>query len=342
MPTTRDRLNIAPSWRTVAAIVLLGGAAAYAVLSAYVVHASLKPSGLCSPSEGPPSDLNAKTLAFRSHADGTDLAGWLVPGVTDRAVILIHGIDSDAWSGQAPDLARAYRGAGFDVLLFDLRAHGRSGGLRITLGSLERGDIGAAVDLLLDRGARPGRIALHGTSYGAAMAILAAADIRQVGAVVADSAYADIRDLMAAEVGHRTFVPGVIARWILRPGIQAAARMLHDLDLAVLAPERAIPRIADRPVLLIHGSEDPVIPPEHAARLKNRAPGASIELWMLDGKGHTEGVRSGPCNRVPSPGRHVVLERIVSFTDAALGSARVGDETATLPRGRAARSARTR
>jgi pimeloyl-ACP methyl ester carboxylesterase len=97
-----------------------------------------------------------EALGFSSRGDGTRLSGWLIPAEADRAVILVHGVDSDAWSGAAPDLARAYRSAGFSVLLFDLRAHGRSGGLRITLGRREREDIGAAVDLLLHKGIPPG------------------------------------------------------------------------------------------------------------------------------------------------------------------------------------------
>jgi pimeloyl-ACP methyl ester carboxylesterase len=258
-----------------------------------------------------------EALGFSSRGDGTRLSGWMMPAEADRAVILVHGTDSDAWSGAAPDLARAYRSAGFSVLLFDLRAHGRSGGLRITLGRREREDIGAAVDLLLHKGIPPGRIALHGTSYGAAMAILAAAEIDQIGAVIADSAYADFRDVIAGEVGHRTLVPRFLAQWILRPGIQAAGWMLHDIDMARLAPQRAITRLENRPVLLIHGSQDPVIPPDHARRLKDHASG-NVQLWMLEGKGHTEGARAGPCNRVPSPGRDMFLARVVSFTRAAL------------------------
>ena len=309
------------SWKKVVAIVVVTATAAYGSLSVYAVSASLTPNGACSPSEGPPLDRKVGAVEFTSLADGTRLAGWLIPTGSDRAVVLIHGIDSDAWTGAAPDVAAAYADAGFDVLLFDLRAHGRSGGQRISLGNLERGDVRAAVDVLLDRGVQPGRVGLHGTSYGAAMALLAAAEIPEIGTVVADSAFADARDLIATEVGRRTHVPGFLAGSLMRPGIEAAARVLFGLDLAALAPERVIARIAPRPLLLIHGSHDPVIPPDHARRLKDHAANAAAELWMLNGMGHTEGARSGPCNQVPSPGRREFLERVVSFMDAALGSA---------------------
>lgn len=306
---------------SIIAIGACASAAAYCAVSVYILSASLKPSpGICPPSDGPPSDVTVEAVAFSSRADGTRLAAWVIRSVGDRAVILIHGIDSDAWAGAAPELVRAYRDAGFDVLLFDLRAHGHSDGRRIGLGALERGDVDAAVDLLLDRGIPRGRIGLHGTSYGAAMALLAAAEIPEIGAVIADSAYADIRDLIATEVGRRTHVPGFIADWLMRPGIEVAARLLYGLDLAAVAPDRAVSRITPRPVLLIHGAQDPVIPLDHATRLKNHAPAAAAELWILDGKGHTEGARSGRCNLVPSPDRAQFLERITSFLDGALGT----------------------
>jgi pimeloyl-ACP methyl ester carboxylesterase len=307
--------------RRVLAIVACGAAAIYAAVSVYVLSASLTPSkGVCPPSEGPPSDVALEAIVFRSRVDGVRLAGWLGSSLRDRAVILIHGIDSDAWAGAAPDLVRAYLDAEFNVLLFDLRAHGRSEGNRIGLGALERHDVHAAVDLLLERGIPPGRIGLHGTSYGAAMALLAAAEIPEVGAVIADSAYADIRDLIATEVGRRTRLPGWMAAWLMRPGIENAARLLFAMDLAALAPEAVVARIAPRPLLLIHGSQDPVIPPDHARRLKDHAVNAAAELWMLEGLRHTEGARMGPCNLVPLPGRREFLGRIVGFMDAALGS----------------------
>ena len=82
---------------------------------------------------GPPLDLKVEAVEFSSLADGIVLAGWLIPTGSDRAVVLIHGIDSDAWAGAAPDVAAAYADAGFDVLLFDasvadlLRRNARSG-----------------------------------------------------------------------------------------------------------------------------------------------------------------------------------------------------------------------
>ena len=73
---------------------------------------------------------------------GTDdritLQGYFLPSSGDRAIVLVHGVHSQCWDGQSPDLSRALVETGFSVLVFDLRAHGRSGGERVGLGWRER------------------------------------------------------------------------------------------------------------------------------------------------------------------------------------------------------------
>lgn len=181
--------------------------------------------------------------------------------------MLIHGLSSFAWDGAAPDIALAFLKAGFHVLVFDLRAHGRSGGELLGLGWHERQDVRAAVDFLLMRGFGPGSIGLHGTSYGAATALLSAAAIPEVGAVVADSAFADMRDIMDIEIEKSTGLPSPFAG-LLRPGLSLIARAVYALDLDLIRPETTVAAIAPRPVFFIHGSEDDVIPPDHSFRLK--------------------------------------------------------------------------
>lgn len=150
---------------------------------------------------------DVREISFRSRTGGVRLRGWLVAGRGEAAIILTHGLHSHAWDCGTPDLVRAYSQAGFDVLLFDLRAHGASGGAHAGLGLIERGDVRAAVDVLLEEGIEPGRIGIHGTSYGAAVALLAAPWIEEIGAVIADSSFATARDAVGAEITRRTGLP---------------------------------------------------------------------------------------------------------------------------------------
>jgi dipeptidyl aminopeptidase/acylaminoacyl peptidase len=266
-----------------------------------------------------PSELGfqqAQPLSFKSADDQVVLRGWLIRSAGERAIVLLHGIDSHSWDGQAPDMARAYLDAGFTVLLFDLRGQGYSGGDHLGLGWEDRGDVRAAVDLLLSEGFRPRKIGIHGTSYGGATAILAAADIPEIGAVVADSAFADVRDVIGAAIGRETGLPPNLVK-LLGPGLKFLAEKLYSLNLDGVSPEEAIAGISPRPVLLIHGADDQITPAEHALRLKEAA-GDRAELWLLPGRQHTEGVRLAPDYEKDSPIREVFLNKVTQFFERYL------------------------
>lgn len=230
-------------------------------------------------------------------------------------IVLLHGIHSYAWDCQAPDVVRAYVDAGFTVLLFDMRAHGESAGTHAGLGVRESGDIKAAIGLLGQRGFADGNIGIHGTSYGAATALLATEGIPGIGAIVADSSFADIRDVIAGELQRETGLPAGLAR-MLMPGMDWLARVLYSLRLDRSVPEKAIRGISPRPILLIHGRSDAVIPFDHALRLKAAA-GAGAELWPIPG-GHTQGVRMAPSCGEQAPTRGAFLARVVEFFDTNL------------------------
>ncbi len=169
------------------------------------------------------------------------------------------------------------------MVVFDLRGHGRSGGEHLGLGWLERHDVAAAVRFLLSREFQPGKIGIHGVSYGASTSLLATATISEVGAAVGalvlDSPFANISDVVVGEIQRQTGLPAFLTNALL-PGIRFMARQMYSLDLGGISPEQALADIPPRPILLIHGEEDPVIPVEHAMRLEAAA-AQTAELWLL-------------------------------------------------------------
>jgi dipeptidyl aminopeptidase/acylaminoacyl peptidase len=251
----------------------------------------------------------ANKVTFHT-ADGVRLEGWFVPSRGDRVIILVHGVYSNAWDCQAPDIVRAYHDAGFNVFLFDSRGQGESGGT-LGLGWLERQDVHAVVNILLGRGFKAGKIGIHGTSYGGASALLAAAEIPEIGAVVSDSAFADVQDVMLGEIARKT---GLSVRWTrpLVPGLRFVAWLGYDINFDEPSPERAIAAIAPRPVLLIHGERDSIVPVESVERLHQAAP-TNTSVWVLPGQEHTQGVRLVPDCERPSPLREQFLSRVTEF-----------------------------
>ncbi|ADE13399.1 peptidase S15 [Nitrosococcus halophilus Nc 4] len=293
----------------IVASVLLG----YLSSSWAVLHLLLTPEH--KPMTQTPVQLgfpNTKSVWVETSKDHIRLRGWLVPANQSRAIILVHGIHSNAWDCQTPDVVRAYQASGFQVFLFDLRAHGGSGGEHIGLGLHEHHDIQAIVDYLQTEAAiPPGSIGLHGTSYGAVVALFAAADIEAIKAVIADSAYANLFDVIGGELERQTGLP---SEWgvMFAPGFELMGRVVYGLDIDKAMPLQAVRKIQQRPLLLIHGQEDEILPPDHARRL-NQAGGPNTQLWLLPGRRHTQGVRLVPdCDKL-SPLREEFLRRTTSF-----------------------------
>jgi uncharacterized protein len=271
--------------------VLLLAAALYVGVSAYTTTQAT--SAERSLPEGTPADLGLayEDVTFASAEDGIPLRGWYLPAGGERAVILLHGLDGERWARRPslPDKAQRYVQAGFDVLTFDLRAHGESGGERLGLGWLERRDVQGATMFLEQRGIPPHAIGVHGHSYGAATALLSAAAVPDIGAVIADSAFAAQLPLLDQEIQRKTGLPALFT-----PGIAAFASLFYGLDLQAMAPVLAVPQVAPRPILFIHGTADSRIPAENSRLLRAASHNPEDSLWLVAGAEHVEAFTTQP------------------------------------------------
>src|SRR5512136_2668900 len=94
--------------------------------------------------------LTAEAAEFRS-GDGLTLRGWYIPAENSvKTIIVCSGANGslDADVHVAPWLHEA----GYNVLLFDWRGHGKSDGEVVTLGFNERYDLIAAVQFAKSQG----------------------------------------------------------------------------------------------------------------------------------------------------------------------------------------------
>jgi fermentation-respiration switch protein FrsA (DUF1100 family) len=289
-------------------LVVLSLVTVYLAASAYM--ATQVTLAIRQPLEGTPADLGLtyQPVEFSSAGDGIPLRGWYLPANGVRAVVLVHGIDGNRWDTfhHQDQLAALLVHAGYDVFTFDLRGCGESGGERLGLGWLERLDVKGAVSVVEQHGIQPGRIGLWGQSFGAAAALLAAPELPEVGAIVSDSAFADARPLLDGEIHARTGLPPIFT-----PGLSLATQVLYGLDLSAIPPERAVPHIAPRSILFIHGTADQRIPVEHASRLRAAARGPADELWLVPGARHVLSFETEP---------EAYAAAVLGFYDRLLGS----------------------
>ena len=228
--------------------------------------------------------LPFEELTFRA-ADGIHLKGWLIParrgkGGQGSAVIICHGLGAS--KSDFVELAAYLCQRGFHVLLFDFRAHGDSGGRRCSLGYLEKMDLFAALDVLQGKAlVDASRIGVYGFSLGGAVAIMAAAERPAIRAVVADTAFSSMTEeanYILTRIYHLPRFP------FFNLG-KLAYRLMFGLDLEAISPMARIGELAGRPVLLIAGMGDEMIPDSHAGFLYEAA-GQPKELWLIQGADH--------------------------------------------------------
>lgn len=307
------------------------------VAGAYVGVSSALASNLTRTTRVRPEDtpesvgLDYQNVSFTSRGGDARLSGWFIPpgsgsgtgpgpghpGATARGktwVAMVHGDNSnrsDSKTGML-GIARALNRRGFGIFMFDMRGRGDSPATTPSAGYFERLDLQGASDYLVSRGADRSRIGVLGFSLGGAVALLAGSNPNNFGAVVSDSAFADLSLVLKSSM---TGIRRPLTLWF--PGMKFMAKAIYGIDIADVSPARSIAR-SDTPVLVIHGEEDGVVPVEHA-RLLGRAIGASFDeieageetVWIVPGADHTGAFRTQP---------ETYIDKVAKFFEKHLGT----------------------
>jgi uncharacterized protein len=244
--------------------------------------------------------IQFEDVTFASF-DGTRLYGWwMAAGQSRPTVVLLHGVKKNR-----TDVLRGailLCEAGFNVLVFDGRAHGSSEGRFVTYGFFERRDVEAAIDWLVEhKQIDRQRLGLAGESMGAAIALQVAAHNSWVGAVWADSPFASLRRVSAEFLERVTHLPGTLLNPVVWTTIQVA-NYRGKFDVLAVDPLALAARITC-PVYLVHGTADQLISTAHSQNIHDALAGERY-TWLIEGARHTRGVRHA---------REHYAERIVSF-----------------------------
>lgn len=212
--------------------------------------------------------------------DGLILQGCWIPCANSKKVIVIlhgHGGSLDWDVHRAPFL----HAAGYNVFLFDFRAHGRSQGNLATFGYLERNDVWGAVDYLQSRGMK--RVGLLGLSYGGIVAMTATPECKSVNAVITDGGPARMRVAITArgvEMGIPKFLAVPLA-WLM---IALTSLRLH-VNLFNYEAVRWVGKISPAPVLFIHAEKDKYCQDFQDLYSAAKEP---KEVWFVPGVDHTK------------------------------------------------------
>jgi pimeloyl-ACP methyl ester carboxylesterase len=194
------------------------------------------------------------------------------------AVVLAHGFTASADGPTVVAVAEALHAGGLDVISYDARGHGRSGG-ESTLGDLERHDVAAAVGVARDR---CDVVVVVGASMGAIAALRHAAGDDVIAGTVLVSCPAawklprNIQGFAAAAL-TRTTAGRSLARRLL--GLRIAS-VWEDPE----PPAELVSRVRT-PLAILHGDADPFIPASDAVELQGRTT-TPCRLRIIPEMGH--------------------------------------------------------
>ena len=225
--------------------------------------------------------------------DGVELSAWYTAPKNGAVILVAHGYGG----ARSAALHALFVQHGYGVISWDARAHGLSGGDTCTMGFFESLDVEAALDFAL-RQDTVEHVGAFGQSMGAATIIRAAAHRSEIEAVVADSAYPTLEDMIDRAVPSPVLRPFV--RWFAERETRVSTREMRPVD--------EIGRISPRPIFIIQGANDNTVPRDSAQRLYDAA-GEPRTLWIGDGIGHV-GMRDAQPDEYD--------QRVFAFLDSSL------------------------
>jgi uncharacterized protein len=138
-----------------------------------------------------PSEYGLKYENINIKRGNIELKAWFLtpPQKSNKTIILAHGWGTNR-SDILPGKIFLLNRGGYNLLFFDFRNHGESGGAISSLGRYESEDIKAVIKYLKSNKAGYCKdIGLYGFSMGANASILAAAETSDIKSVVAESPF---------------------------------------------------------------------------------------------------------------------------------------------------------
>jgi fermentation-respiration switch protein FrsA (DUF1100 family) len=197
--------------------------------------------------------------------DGVTLVAWMIRAPpTDTAgrwLLICHGNAGNLSDAGRPEHYAGLRALGLNLLAFDYRGYGESGGSPGEAGLYR--DAEAAYGYLRDTlGIPPERIVLFGHSLGSAVAVELATRVPAAGLVL-DGA------LISVMARAQEVYPYVPVRWIARSRF-ASIEKIGRVKI---------------PKLFLHARQDDVVPIAHGRRLYDAAPPPKTFVALAGGHG---------------------------------------------------------
>lgn len=254
-----------------------------------------------------PDEFIFEEVIFPSKKDNVLLNGTFFSATTpsNKTLIIVHGFNENRlMSGRTEMLVRYLTPRGYNVFAFDLRGQGESEGNFISFGYYEKYDVCGAIDYLKQRGKVGEKIALLGFSMGAVTAIEATGIDERVNVLIADSSFKDLElyimnnintllndeHMISDNFGDLSYC-SIVHYLPFNKEVVTGIANLYGVHINEVSPIGTLKQITNKPIFLIHGKKDTVIPCSNSElifdSIKNNS---NTQFWLSEKADHIESI----------------------------------------------------
>ncbi len=214
--------------------------------------------------------------------DGLRLFGKCYIASADAPwLIMLHGYRSGAERDFCGGLKFGID-SGFNVLLVDQRAHGKSEGKCLTFGIKERYDCLTWTNYVISQAGSSCKIALYGMSMGAATVLMAAGSglPKNVACIVADCGYTSPKAIIKKVIREMHYP--IFPTYAL---VRLGGMLFGGFDIEEYSAVQAMEK-CDIPVLFIHGDDDRFVPCDMGRENHRHCRAEGKKLLIVPNAGH--------------------------------------------------------
>lgn len=235
----------------------------------------------------------SKTTWHLTAQDGTKLVGnyWKADKPTTKTVLVVHGFGVDHVA-MAP-YGTLFHKMGYNVLLPDNRAAGKSGGKYIGYGYLEAKDMRQWIQKIIKHNGQQSEIVVMGASLGGAttMTLSGMNTPTQVKAFIEDAGYSSTYAELFHEAQDMYHLPYLVA-WPLIHVVSIYAKILAGYSIGQATPTDYLAK-NHKPMLFIHGGNDTFVPTAFLNQNYNATKGIR-EKYKVPGAAHVQSYATNP------------------------------------------------
>ncbi len=203
-----------------------------------------------------------------------------------KTIIFCHGINWSRWG--MVKYIKPFLSSGWNIIIYDNRAHGLSEGKYPSYGYFEKHDLKAIRDYSRSIFPDTEIAGVFGESMGAATVLQYAKIAENLNFIIADCPYSSLVEELEYQL-RRYHIPKFYHRFMLYR-MRIVTRLMANFDIDTVRPDEDIME-TDVPLLLVHGKSDRYVPSSMSiAMYEKRKDQYRTELFLVDKARHVKSV----------------------------------------------------